>query len=84
MSLAVEVIRFLDILIAVGKTGRGREEGRSCPVTGSHIQPGLFCFLTFPLLSHSLRTQNNRRKLSGEVCEWLSVTYQTQTGGKAL
>lgn len=47
MSLAVEVISFLDILIAVGKIGRGREEGRSCHVTVAHP------YSQVCLLSHS-------------------------------
>lgn len=78
----MEVIRFLDILIAVGKTGEGGQK-LSCDWLAHTARFVLFSY--FPrLLSHSLRTQNNRSKLSGEVCEWLSVTYQTQTGGKAL
>lgn len=50
MSLAVEVISFLDILIAVGKIGWGRGEGRSCHVTVA--RPYSQVYFVF-LLSHS-------------------------------
>lgn len=50
IPLAAEVIRFLDILIAMGKIGRGREEGRSCHVTVA--LPYIQVCLVF-LISHS-------------------------------
>lgn len=50
IPLAVKVIRFLDILIAMGKIGRGREEGKSCHVTMA-LPYSQVCFVF--LLSHS-------------------------------
>jgi len=59
-----------------GKVGwMGGGMGESCHVTVALLYSQVcFAFLIPQSPGHSLRTQNSRSKLSGEVCEWHPVT----------
>lgn len=79
ISLAVEAISFLDILIVLGKIGRGKKEGRSCPATALPYSQVYFVFM----ISYSWATAWALKTAEANfLVKYVNgtqlVTYQTQ------